>query len=59
MDKSSPYNAVVEVDGCPVTMEIDTRAVVSLMSAVTFEALSQVDQTQLQCSCAPTWWRVT
>ena len=39
VDKSSPYNVGVDVDGRRVTMEIDTGAAVSLMSAVTFKEL--------------------
>ena len=39
VDKSSCYNVGVDVDGRRVTMEIDTGAAVSLMSAVTFKEL--------------------
>ena len=39
VDKSFPYNVGVDVDGRRVTMEIDTGAAVSLMSAVTFKEL--------------------
>ena len=54
-DTISPYNVVVDVDGRPVAMEIDTGVEVSLMSAVIFEELWPVDLwTQLQCSCLPT-----
>ena len=37
VDKSSPYNVGVDVDGRRVTMEIDTGAAVLLTSAVTFK----------------------
>ena len=39
VDNSSPYNVGVDVDGRQVTMEIDTGAAVSLMSAVTFKEI--------------------
>ena len=39
VDKSTPYNVVVDVDGRRVTMEIDTGVAVSLISAVTFKEL--------------------
>ena len=34
-----PYTAVLEINGKPVTMQIDTGAVVSLISQVTQETL--------------------
>ena len=59
VDKSYPYNVVVDVDGVSVNlhglviMEIDTGVTVSLMSAVTFEELwpGSVDPATVQlCS---------
>lgn len=52
VDKGYPYTVVLDVDGLPLSMEIDTGEAVSLMSAVAFKEMVDVG-TLLPCSCVP------